>query len=124
MSAIRGKNTRPEIAVRRFLYAEGFRFRLHRRDLPGCPDIVLPRFRAALMVNGCFWHVHACPLGQVRPKTNAEFWENKRRGNVERDARKLIALRGAGWRVRVVWECEVESGRFRDGLCEWIAGAE
>jgi DNA mismatch endonuclease (patch repair protein) len=108
------------LIVRRFLYAHGFRFRVHRKDLPGRPDIVLPRFRAAILVHGCFWHLHDCPLGRVRPSTNADFWQNKRQGNAERDGRKLAALRAAGWRVRVVWECDIESGRFAAGLCAWL----
>lgn len=120
MSRIRGKDTGPELTVRRFLHACGFRFRLHPKELPGKPDIVLPRYRAAVFVNGCFWHVHNCPLGAVKPKTNATFWESKRQGNVERDARKVAALVQLGWRVKVLWECNIESGRFKSGLSDWI----
>lgn len=121
MSAIGGKDTRPELIVRRFLHAAGFRFRLHRKGLPGKPDIVLPRYHSAILIHGCFWHIHDCPLGAVKPKTNAAFWAAKRARNVERDREKIAALRQLGWRVRVIWECEIESGRFTDGLCEWIA---
>jgi DNA mismatch endonuclease (patch repair protein) len=120
MSRIRGKDTKPEVIVRRFLHAHGFRFRLCVKKLPGTPDIVLPRYRAAILVHGCFWHVHDCPLGAVKPKTNAEFWETKRARNVERDGGKIELLREQGWRVRVVWECEIEKGTFSEGLCEWI----
>jgi DNA mismatch endonuclease (patch repair protein) len=120
MAAIRGKDTGPELTVRRFLHAAGFRFRVHPGGLPGKPDIVLPRYRSVIQVHGCFWHVHDCPLGAVRPKTNAEFWARKRGRTVERDAEKIAALRALGWRVRVVWECEVESGTFANGLCRWI----
>lgn len=124
MSAIRGKDTGPELIVRRFLHSAGFRFRVHRRGLPGKPDVVLPRYRAVILIHGCFWHVHDCPLGAVKPKTNAEFWANKRARNVERDKEKIAALRQLGWRVRVIWECEVETGRFRQSLCEWVAAGE
>lgn len=124
MAAIRGADTKPELVVRRHLHAAGFRFRLHAATLPGKPDIVLPRHRAAILVHGCFWHVHDCPLGTVKPKTNADFWAAKRARTVERDAEKLAALRELGWRVRVVWECEIESRRFADGLCEWVKTGE
>ncbi|MBY0460545.1 MAG: very short patch repair endonuclease [Gemmataceae bacterium] len=123
MAAIRGKDTGPERAVRRFLHAAGFRFRLHPPDLPGRPDIVLPRYRAAVLVHGCFWHTHDCPLGRVRPKTNAAFWVAKRSRTVARDAEKAAALRRLGWRVRTVWECEIEAGTFSDGLGDWVRGA-
>ncbi len=98
----------------------GFRFRLHRSGLPGRPDIVLPRFRSVILIHGCFWHVHNCPLGAVKPKTNAAFWAKKRGRNVERDAEKIAQLQELGWRVRVIWECEIEVGTFTNGLCRWI----
>jgi DNA mismatch endonuclease (patch repair protein) len=84
----------------------GFRFRLHRRDLPGKPDLVLTKYRAVIFVHGCFWHMHLCPYGRPKPATNTGFWEEKRRGNVDRDVRNVLALREAGWRVFVIWECE------------------
>jgi DNA mismatch endonuclease (patch repair protein) len=106
MSRVRGKDTRPELAVRRLLHREGFRFRLHVRELPGRPDVVLPRHRAVVEVRGCFWHRHpGCPRATA-PSTNVEFWERKLTATVERDARNEAALRAAGWRVIVVWECE------------------
>lgn len=106
MGAIRGTNTKPELIVRRITHALGRRFRLHRKDLPGRPDLVFPRLRRVILVHGCFWHVHDCRYGRVAPSTNAEFWAGKRESNVARDARNLEALREAGWSVLVVWECE------------------
>ena len=106
MSSIRGKDTKPEICVRRLLHSMGFRFRLHCRKLPGKPDIVLARHKAVILVHGCFWHCHECRFGTVKPATNAEFWIAKRLSNVARDLRNEIALKAQGWRVMVVWECE------------------
>lgn len=107
MSGIRGRNTKPELVVRRYLHRLGFRFRLHDRRLPGRPDIVLPRYRTVVEVRGCFWHCHGGCRYAARPKSNADFWAAKLRGNVERDARNTAALEEAGWRVLVIWECEV-----------------
>jgi DNA mismatch endonuclease (patch repair protein) len=104
MSRVRGKDTAPEITVRRLLHADGLRFRLHRRDLPGRPDIVLPRHRAAVQVHGCFWHGHSCPLFRL-PATRTEFWRSKINANRRRDAAAAAALCTLGWRVMVVWEC-------------------
>ncbi|MCA0199879.1 MAG: very short patch repair endonuclease [Proteobacteria bacterium] len=108
MSRIRGRNTSPEVAVRRMIFGLGYRFRLHRRDLPGTPDIVLPRLRKAILVHGCFWHRHANCRDAVMPKTRPEFWRRKLEGNVARDKRSRALLRKAGWQVRVVWECELQ----------------
>jgi len=105
MSRIRGKDTKPELIVRSLVHQLGFRFRLHRKDLPGKPDLVLPRLRKVIFVHGCFWHRHRCRYGRVQPKTNAEFWHAKLMGNVERDRRNRKALRKAGWQVLEVWEC-------------------
>jgi DNA mismatch endonuclease (patch repair protein) len=107
MSAIKGKNTRPELIVRSMLHRLGFRFRLHRRDLPGTPDIVLPKHRAVIFVHGCFWHMHKCRYGTVKPSTHAEFWRAKREGTVRRDKSHIEDLRKQGWRVLTVWECEI-----------------
>jgi DNA mismatch endonuclease (patch repair protein) len=107
MSRIRGRNTKPELLLRRGLHARGLRFRLHRKDLPGCPDLVFPRFHAAVFVHGCFWHGHQCPLFKA-PQTRAEFWLNKISGNVERDRKALEGLRSAGWRVLIIWECALK----------------
>lgn len=105
MSRIRAKDTRPEMLVRSLVHQMGFRFRLHRKDLPGKPDLVLPGHRKVIFVHGCFWHMHRCRYGRVTPKTNAEFWQQKRMGNVERDRRNMRELRQAGWSVLVIWEC-------------------
>jgi DNA mismatch endonuclease, patch repair protein len=109
MAAIRSANTKPEMRVRSALHALGYRFRLHRKDLPGRPDIVLPRLRTVIFVHGCFWHCHRCKFGSVVPATRADFWAAKRAGNVARDRRNRAALRRAGWRVFVLWECEVRT---------------
>lgn len=107
MSRIRGKDTKPELMLRRGLHARGLRFRLHRKDLPGCPDMAFPRYRATVLVHGCFWHGHDCPLFKL-PATRREFWAAKIEGNRARDARDLVALAAAGWRVLVVWECALK----------------
>ena len=107
MSAIHDKNTKPELFVRTLLHSMGFRFRLHRKDLPGKPDIVLPRHKAVIFVHGCFWHCHECRFGRVVPATHREFWAVKRQSNVERDLRNKLALEALGWRVMVVWECQI-----------------
>ncbi|HZS06773.1 MAG TPA: DNA mismatch endonuclease Vsr [Blastocatellia bacterium] len=108
MSAIRGAHTKPEMVVRSLVHRLGYRFRLHRKDLPGKPDLVFPASRKVILVHGCFWHMHDCRYGRVVPATNAEFWQNKRMSNVERDVRNLKALRKEGWRVMVIWECEIK----------------
>lgn len=109
MSRVRNKNTGPELAVRKALHAAGFRFRLHGKDLPGRPDIVLPRYRTAIFVHGCFWHGHACRRG-VLPKDNAEFWSEKIDRNRARDAAAREALALAGWSVETIWQCELKQG--------------
>ncbi len=112
MSRIKGKNTKPERVVRSFLHRSGFRFRLHRKDLPGCPDIVLPKYRTVIFVHGCFWHRHpGCPR-TTTPKTNVEFWGKKFAENVARDERNRQALVELGWNVVVIWECEIKDGSF------------
>ena len=120
MAAIKGKNTNPELKVRKALHALGFRFRLYRRDLPGRPDIVLPRLQTAIFVHGCFWHMHSCRFGLVRPATNAKFWKDKRAATAERDRRKTKLLEASGWRVLVVWECET---RDQESLSELLRAA-
>jgi DNA mismatch endonuclease (patch repair protein) len=107
MSRIRGVNTQPELVIRRALHAMGYRFRLHARDLPGRPDIVLPSKRTVIFVHGCFWHRHDCGLAYT-PKTRSEFWQKKFAGNVERDRRAKDALEAAGWHVIVIWECQLD----------------
>lgn len=105
MSRIRSRNTSPELFVRRLLFAAGFRYRLCSAGLPGRPDVVLPKWRVVVFVNGCFWHVHpGCPRA-VEPKTNVDFWRRKLQNNVARDAANFEKLQALGWRVLVVWEC-------------------
>ena len=108
MSGIQSKNTKPEMLVRRYLHAQGFRYRLHTRELPGSPDLVLPKYRVVIFVHGCFWHRHASCRFATQPSSNIERWETKFQINVERDARNVAALQAAGWRVLVVWECELK----------------
>lgn len=105
MSRIRGKDTKPELIVRSMVHRMGYRFRLHVNDLPGKPDLVLPRHEKVIFVHGCYWHMHRCRYGRVVPKTNTEFWQNKRQGNVERDRRNLRKIRQLGWKPLVLWEC-------------------
>lgn len=109
MGRVRSKNTAPELAVRKALHAAGFRFRLHRRDLAGRPDIVLPRFRLAIFVHGCFWHGHDCRRGRL-PEDNAEFWAKKIDRNKARDAAAHATLSQAGWIVETIWQCELKNG--------------
>ncbi|AUN95859.1 very short patch repair endonuclease [Pseudazoarcus pumilus] len=106
MSGIRGKNTKPELLVRRFLHGQGFRYRLHGKRLPGKPDLVLPRWNAVVFVHGCFWHMHDCRYFKL-PNTRTEFWREKLSGNRRRDEAVRQQLEGMGWRVLVVHECEL-----------------
>lgn len=131
MSRIRSKDTVPEVTLRRSLHALGLRFRLHRRDLPGRPDIVLPRHRVVIFVHGCFWHRHAGCKIATTPKSNTAFWIEKFERNVARDVRSTELLKAQGWRVIVAWECELGSARMaadvalrisrevRSGTAEW-----
>ena len=108
MSHIRSKDTKPEMAVRSLLHRMGYRFRLHKRELPGCPDIVLPKYNSVIFVHGCFWHLHeGCRDGTI-PKTQHEKWKLKLERNVERDKLHYEELQKMGWKVLVIWECEVE----------------
>ena len=109
MAAVKGKNTKPEVAIRKLLHEQGYRFRLHRKDLPGKPDIVLPKYKIAIFINGCFWHQHEGCKHAAIPATNREFWETKLQGNKERDQRIHAALESQGWRVLTLWECEIKA---------------
>ena len=109
MSCIRGKNTKPEELVRKYLFAQGFRYRKNDAQLPGKPDIVLPKYKTVIFVNGCFWHAHEGCRYFIWPKNNAEFWKKKIGGNIERDAKNQRLLTELGWRVIVVWECELKN---------------
>lgn len=108
MSRIKGKNTKPEELVRKFLFSQGFRYRKNDARLPGTPDIVLPKYKTVIFVNGCFWHGHSNCKYFVVPKTNTEFWLNKIETNRQRDARKTFELQSLGWRVIVLWECQLK----------------
>lgn len=113
MAAVKGKDTKPEMLVRRFLHAAGFRYGLHNRRLPGTPDIVLRKHKTVIFVNGCFWHGHeGCKYAHL-PQTNAEFWRAKIERNRARDARDTATLRSQGWRVIVIWECELKTAALR-----------
>ena len=119
MAGIRGKNTKPELIVRRGIFSKGFRFRLHVRNLPGRPDLVFSRYKAVIFVHGCFWHGHDCRFFRA-PKTNAGFWKAKIRGNRGRDERHALKLLSDGWRVMTVWECALR-GRKIDSTDRVIA---
>ncbi|OIN57137.1 very short patch repair endonuclease [Arsenicibacter rosenii] len=116
MSRIKGKDTKPEMIVRKYLHARGFRYRLHNKDLPGKPDIVLPRYRTVIFVHGCFWHGHEGCRYFILPKTKTDWWEAKISGNKERDNRNLAALRASGWKVIIVYECELKPKVREEGL--------
>ena len=107
MSRIKGKDTKPEIIVRSMLHRMGYRYRLHAKNLPGRPDIVLPKYKTVIFVHGCFWHRHKGCKETTTPKTRTEFWEEKFAGNVARDKKKAAALRRLGWKVITVWECQI-----------------
>jgi DNA mismatch endonuclease, patch repair protein len=110
MAAVKGKDTAPELIVRRLVHAFGYRYRLHVRSLPGCPDLVLPRLRKVILVSGCFWHMHSCGRCRI-PATRRGYWVAKLERNVSRDGRNRRALRRAGWQVLVVWECQTIAAR-------------
>lgn len=127
MSGIQSKHTRPEIQLRKALHARGYRFRLHDKRLPGAPDIVLARWKVAILVQGCFWHRHPGCRYATRPATRAEFWETKLNANVERDNRNQRTLIELGWRVAVVWECMIRSSGAEEAarqIASWIEGPE
>ena len=108
MSAIKSKNTRPEIVVRKLLHSMGYRFRLHRKDLPGSPDIVLPKYKTVIFVHGCFWHRHENCKYASTPKTRKEFWEKKFRENINRDNLNQANLSLKGWKIIIIWECQLK----------------
>ena len=111
MSRIRNKNTKPEELVRKYLFAQGFRYRKNDIRLPGKPDIVLPKYKTVIFVNGCFWHGHEGCRYFVWPQNNADFWKGKIGGNISRDTKIITELKSAGWRVITIWECELKSAR-------------
>jgi DNA mismatch endonuclease (patch repair protein) len=132
MARVRGRDTGPEMALRRALWSEGLRYRLHARDLPGRPDLVFRSKRLAVFVHGCFWHRHDCPAGSREPKTNRAFWRSKFEANVARDANDRDALKASGWSVLAVWECELRRpaqvreavDRVRQALAEAVGQPE
>ncbi|WP_346832184.1 very short patch repair endonuclease [Pseudomonas abietaniphila] len=125
MSGIKGKNTSPEILIRKALHGRGFRFRIHADELPGKPDLVLPKHKAAVFVHGCFWHGHRCRFFKV-PQTRSDFWLEKIGKNRMRDDQQIATLRASGWRVLVIWECAVRSMKKQkstalvDLIAEWL----
>ncbi|MCD9027829.1 DNA mismatch endonuclease Vsr [Luteimonas sp. BDR2-5] len=121
MSRIRGKNTRPELALRKVLHRLGLRYRLHGAGLPGKPDLVFPRYKAVVFVHGCFWHRHAGCSIATTPKSNTPFWLEKFEKNVSRDVRVTSQLEESGWRVFVIWECEVSSSAKASNVGENLA---
>ena len=116
MSAIKSKNTKPEVEVRKLLHSMGFRFRLHRKDLPGSPDIVLPKYKTVIFVHGCFWHRHENCKYASTPKTRKEFWENKFKANIKRDLEIQEKIKNLGWQSVVIWECEIKNKEIKDRL--------
>jgi len=122
MSRIKGKNTKPEELVRKYLFAQGFRYRKNDKRLPGSPDIVLPKYKTVIFVNGCFWHGHTDCKYFVWPKSNEEFWRHKITNNIQRDIKKRHLLESQGWRVLVIWECELKQSGRLELLCDEIRG--
>lgn len=120
MRNIRAANTQPEVRLRKALHALGFRYKLHVRDLPGTPDVVLPKYKAVIQIRGCFWHSHSCQRGRI-PKSKSEYWKNKLERNRLRDASSDEKLRQLGWSVIVVWECEIRS---KEGLEQKVSDLE
>ena len=112
MARVRGKDTGPELRVRRIAHLMGYRFRLHRKDLPGRPDLVFPKYRLAVFVHGCFWHRHEGCLRASTPATRAEFWQSKFKANIARDEQQVRALHSQGWDVLVLWECDLKDDRL------------
>ena len=118
MSAIKSKNTKPEIKVRKVLHSMGYRFRLHSKDLPGSPDIVLPKYKTAIFVHGCFWHRHENCKYASTPKTRKEFWKKKFQSNIKRDLEIQDKIKNIGWQSVVIWECEIKNEKIKDKLLE------
>jgi DNA mismatch endonuclease (patch repair protein) len=121
MAGFRSKDSKPEMLVRRALHGMGYRFRLHRQDLPGKPDIVLPRHRTAILVHGCFWHQHEGCRDARMPRTRQDYWTEKFRRNLQRDQATVAALRELGWTVEVIWECEARRPELSDRLLGLLA---
>ena len=122
MSRVKGRDTKPELLVRSIVHRLGYRFRLHEKRLPGRPDVVLPRHRKVIFVHGCFWHGHTGCRRAARPSTNREFWDKKLDGNIARDRANIRALRRAGWKVLVIWQCAMrDRGRLEKKLVKFLS---
>ena len=124
MALVRDRDTTPELVVRKLCHSLGYRYRLHVRSLPGCPDLVFPRLRKVLFVHGCFWHKHNCKRGKRMPKSSVDYWQSKLAGNQTRDRKHRARLRRLGWQVSVVWECQTKPSRIeqlRETLAEYLA---
>lgn len=122
MGKIRSVNTKPELLVRKYLYSKGFRYRLHSCELPGKPDIVLPKYKAVVQINGCFWHNHECKFMRI-PLSNSDYWENKLKRNCDRDTHNNNLLEELGWRILIVWECAIKYAS-KDSLQKTLEGIE
>jgi DNA mismatch endonuclease (patch repair protein) len=120
MAAVRSKNTKPELLVRRLAHAMGYRFRLHRNDLPGTPDIVFPGKRKVIFVHGCFWHSHEGCKRAARPASNIEFWDRKLNGNVRRDQRDYRKLKQQGWKILTIWQCQTTNAGLEHRLRRFL----
>ena len=116
MSQIKGKNTKPEIIVRKYLFSKGFRYRINVKSLPGSPDIVLKKYNTAIFINGCFWHGHEGCKYFVWPKTRKEFWKEKIQSNIQRDNKNIALLKDEGWNVITIWECELKKDKVQSTL--------
>lgn len=119
MSRIKSTNTKPEEIVRKFLFSKGFRYRKNVKKLPGCPDIVLPKYKTIIFVNGCFWHMHNCDNISC-PSSNIAYWNAKLQRNIERDSKNIDLLKSKGWKVIVIWECELKKNKVNDRLNKMI----
>jgi DNA mismatch endonuclease (patch repair protein) len=116
MSQIKGKNTKPEMLVRKFLFSNGFRYRLHVKNMPGKPDIVLPKYKAVVFINGCFWHAHEGCKYYVIPKTRTEWWHNKLNTNKQKDSENFLKLAASGWQIIAIFECELKPTKLNQTL--------
>jgi DNA mismatch endonuclease, patch repair protein len=121
MRAVKGQNTTPELVVRRLVFGSGYRYRLHRKDLPGKPDLVFPRLRKIIFVHGCFWHAHTCARGARIPQNNRQYWVQKIQRNAIRDRKNRAALKKLGWEVHIIWECELKDvGKLQSGIGRFL----
>ena len=120
MSRIRSRDTKPELQIRSALHRMGYRYALHRRDLPGTPDLVFPARKKVIFVHGCYWHGHSCRFGRAQSKSNIDFWREKIEGNRKRDERNIRALRRSGWKVKVIWECQIKKDNWLEPAIRFL----